>query len=162
MIHLSFVRFLRLTISLVALLTAQAAFAEMQITEIERGVFSRPDLKLEEGERLLVGGSKETVTPTTQVPATLGVKFGVRFNVTGKHASKPNILTMLYLTPGIIEKDGSRHDKYTVVKDLSPSASSHDMAFQITETYEQVPGIWEFMIFDGDRLLLREKFELVP
>jgi hypothetical protein len=36
------------------------------------------------------------------------------------------------------------------------------MAFEITEAYEQKPGIWEFMVFDGDRLLVREKFKLLP
>ncbi|MEH6358487.1 MAG: DUF3859 domain-containing protein [Pseudomonadales bacterium] len=153
---------LRLTLALFTTLFVHSAYAEMQISDLEAGLFTRPHLKLKEGERLLVGGSKETVEATKQFNAELGTKFGIRFNVSGKSLNKPNVVTMLYLTPGIIEKDGSRHDKYTVTKDLDVSASSHDMAFQITENYEQVPGIWEFMVFADDKLLARKSFELLP
>lgn len=153
---------LRLTLAILTTLFTHSAYAEMQISDLETGLFTRPHLKLKEGERLLVGGSKETVEATKQFKAELGTKFGIRFNVTGKSLNKPNVVTMLYLTPGIVEKDGLRHDKYTVTKDLDINASSHDMAFQITETYEQVPGVWEFMIFDGDKLLVRDFFELLP
>lgn len=156
-------RFLFFTFTFVLFfsLLTQTAYAEMRISDLETGVFTRPDLKLNEGERLLVGGTKETVTPSRRVIAKLGTKFGLRFQIAGKSATQSNIVTMLYLTPGIVEKSGTRHDKYTVVKDLDFNASSHDMAFQITETYEQVPGVWEFMVFENDRLLVREKFELV-
>ena len=136
------------------------SYAEMQVSNLEVGVFTRPHLNLQDGERLLVGGSKETVEPAKRLKAELGSKFGVRFTLTGKSNAKPNVVTMLYLTPGIIEKNGTRHDKYTVVKDLEFNASSHDMAFHITKEHEQVAGIWEFMVFENDRLLIREKFEL--
>lgn len=151
----------RAALILFAALLAQTASAEMQVSNLEVGAFTRPDLNLKDGERLLVGGTKETVEPQKRLTAELGAKFGVRFTVNGKDAKKSNVVTMLYLTPGIVEKNGTRHDKYTVVKDLDFNASSHDMAFQITEPYEQVPGIWEFMIFENDRLLVREKFELL-
>lgn len=153
--------FLSLFLVLFCSLLTPAAYAEMRVVDLEAGAFTRPDLNLKEGERLLVGGTKETVEPQKRLVADLGAKFGIRFSVTGKDAKKPNVVTLLYLTPGIVEKNGTRHDKYTVVKDLDFNAGSHDMAFQISKPYEQVPGIWEFMVFENDRLLIREKFELI-
>lgn len=153
-------RFFPLTLLLLIVGCVSPAYAEMQVSSLEAGLFTRPDLTLAEGERVLVAG-KETIAPARRIKAQLGAKFGVRFTLEGKGAAKPNRVTMLYLTPGIVEENGTRHDKYSVVKDLDVNAGSHDMAFQITETHEQVPGVWEFMVFEDDRLLLRERFELV-
>ena len=34
------------------------------------------------------------------------------------------------------------------------------MAFEFSETYEVVPGEWRFMVFQGDRLLAEQSFEV--
>ena len=34
------------------------------------------------------------------------------------------------------------------------------MAFEFSETYEVVPGEWHFMVFQGDRLLAEQSFEV--
>jgi hypothetical protein len=146
----------------VSCLFSISAHAELQATHIEAGVFYRPDLTLKPGETLLAAGKQETITPTREIPAKLGTKFGVRFQLLNKDTRKPNTVTMLYLTPGVVDNKGQRHDRYQVMSELSATAKDHVMAFEITEAYEQKPGIWEFMVFDGDRLLVREKFKLLP
>lgn len=133
--------------------------AELNITSVEAGVFERPGTT-HEPDTILISGSKEQVRPAKKVVAKLGTKFGIRYSVSGKQEGN-NLVTLLYLTPGIVDPAGERHDKYMEVKNLSPRSGSHTVAFQITESYELVPGTWEMMVFEKDRLLVRERFEVI-
>ena len=146
--------------SLIALLLvtlALPAAAELRLESYNSGVFERADVALQEGERLVSQG-REQIRQTSHVPAQLGSKFGIRYRVSGK--KKGSRVTYLYLTPGVEEPDGTRHDKYEEVIELNPDVDSHVAAFEFTERYEVVPGIWEVMIFSGDRLLVRSKFDV--
>ena len=153
-----------IVLALIAVLPLSAQ-AGMRLIGKEAGIFDRPSIStvvLESGERILPGGRNEVIKPELQFPAELGTKFGIRFKLSGKKRGQQNVVTMLYLSPGIIDDRGVHHDKYVVTKDLSYSAANHIMAFEITEAYEQKPGVWEFLVFENDRLLVREKFELLP
>lgn len=141
-----------------ALLTAPAALAELRVTDYQAGVFTRSHADLQAGERLLAGGA-EQIDITDTVPAEVGAKFGVRFQLSGKRESG-NVVKYIYLTPGVVEPDGTRHDKYEVVQELAATAANHTAAFQFTGRYEVVPGVWELLIFENDRLLLRQKFQV--
>lgn len=135
------------------------AWAELTVTAAETGLFVRPKMDLESGE-FVVSGKREEIQPTKKIVAQLGTKFGIRYSVAGKKETG-NRVTLLYLTPGIVDNNGERHDKYVEVKDLRMGAGHHTMAFQITDDYELVPGIWQMMIFEKDRLLVKETFELI-
>ena len=133
---------------------------ELRITAIEAGVFTRANkIEAEESDKVFYGSTAEVVTPTEKIPAEIGTKFGVRFNLGGKSRDQGRI-QMLYLTPGVIDDKGNRHDKYEVTHMLDRSLSDHVMAFEITEAFEQAPGIWTFLVFEEDRLLLKQQFEL--
>ena len=133
---------------------------ELRITAIEAGVFSRASkIEAEDGDKVFYGSTSEVVTPTEKIPAEIGTKFGVRFNLGGKSRDQGRV-QMLYLTPGVVDDKGSRHDKYEILHVLDRSLSDHVMAFEITEAFEQVPGSWTFLVFEEDRLLLKQQFEL--
>lgn len=149
----------KLLFMMVATGWAVSAVAELNVVSVQAGVFERPALK-EESDRILIRGSQEHIRPTKKVVAALGTKFGIRYQVDGKSQAN-NLVTLLYLTPGIIDAQGVRHDKYTEVKDLRASAGSHTMAFEMVEPYELVPGTWQMMVFEKDRLLVRETFEVI-
>ncbi|MGS2723657.1 DUF3859 domain-containing protein [Porticoccus sp. GXU_MW_L64] len=136
---------------------ASTALAELRLESYNSGVFERAQVNLEEGERLVSRG-REQIRQTSHVPAQLGSKFGIRYRVSGK--KKGSQVTYLYLTPGVVEPDGTRHDKYEEVIELSPDSDSHVAAFEFTERYEVVPGVWELFIFSGSRLLVRSKFDV--
>jgi hypothetical protein len=134
---------------------------ELRITAHEAGIFARAKtIEPSEGDIVLFGSSPEDVTPMEKIPAAIGTKFGIRFSLGGKSRDQGKI-QMLYLTPGVIDDKGARYDKYEVLHVLDRSLSNHVMAFEIIEPYEQVPGSWTFMIFEEDRLLLTETFELI-
>ncbi|KAA6178589.1 DUF3859 domain-containing protein [Pseudomonas marginalis] len=133
------------------------ASAEVRIEgPVEFGVFEGPKAKLQSGERVL-RRSNEQIQATTVVPAKLGTKFGLRYQLLGKVA-EDTPLTLLYFTPGIRTADGQRHDKFEVTQKLVPGAPQDVMAYEFTESHEVVPGEWRFMVFQGDRLLTQKSF----
>lgn len=133
------------------------ASAEVRIEgPVEFGVFEGPKAELRSGERVL-RRSNEQIQATTVVPAKLGTKFGLRYQLLGKVA-EDTPLTLLYFTPGIRTADGQRHDKFEVTQKLVPGAPQDVMAYEFTESHEVVPGEWRFMVFQGDRLLTQKSF----
>ncbi|QJI28044.1 DUF3859 domain-containing protein [Pseudomonas sp. ADAK18] len=144
--------------ALVALMMISGlASAEVRIDgPVEYGVFDGPNAELQSGERVL-RRSNEHIQPTEMVPAKLGTKFGLRYQLLGKVA-EGTPLTLLYFTPGIRTPDGARHDKFEVTQKLVPGAPQDVMAYEFTESHEVVPGEWRFMVFQGDRLLTQKSF----
>ncbi|MFK1535672.1 DUF3859 domain-containing protein, partial [Pseudomonas aeruginosa] len=110
------------------------------------------------GERVLTR-SEQNIQQTTEVPAKLGTKFGMRYQLSGKQEGDTP-LTLLYLTPGVVTPDGQRHDKFEVVQKLVPGAPTDVMAYEFTEPHEVVKGEWRLMVFQGDRLLAEKSFDV--
>ena len=144
--------------ALVALLLA-CGLAQAQVRvegPVEYGVFEGPKAELQSGERVL-RRSNEQIRQTESVPAKLGTKFGMRYQLAGKVVDDQP-LTLLYFTPGILTPDGVRHDKFEIIQKLVPGAPQDVMAYEFTESHEVVPGEWRFMVFQGDRLLTQQRF----
>lgn len=146
--------------ALAALMTFSGlAIAEVRVEgPVEYGVFEGPKAELQSGERVL-RRSNEKIQQTSVVPARLGTKFGMRYQLLGKVA-EDQPLTLLYLTPGIRTPDGVRHDKFEITQKLVPNAPQDVMAYEFTESHEVVPGEWRFMVFQGDRLLAEQRFSV--
>jgi len=123
---------------------------------IEYGVFASDYQDYQAGERVLTR-SNQQIEPGNIIPAKLGTKFGLRYNLVGKVAAD-SPLTLLYLTPGVVTPQGVRHDKYVVTQKLVPGAPQDVMAFEFTETHEVVSGEWHFMVFQDDRKLVEQRF----
>ncbi|NBA97349.1 DUF3859 domain-containing protein [Pseudomonas sp. R5(2019)] len=133
------------------------AGAQVQVQgPIEYDLFDTSYKDFQPGERVLTR-SNQTIQKTDVVPAKLGSKFGMRYELTGKVADDTP-LTLLYLTPGVQTPDGARHDKFVVTQKLVPGAPQDVMAYEFTEPHEVVKGEWDFMVFQGDRLLARQRF----
>jgi hypothetical protein len=149
----------RFTLLAVFGLTSSLALAEVRIDgPIEYGVFESQYRDHQPGERVLTR-SNQKILATDVVPARLGTKFGMRYSLDGKRADDMP-LTLLYFTPGVMTPDGQRHDKFEVVQKLVPEAPLDVMAFEFTETHEVVPGEWHFMVFQGDRKLAEQRFQV--
>ncbi|NMX91582.1 MULTISPECIES: DUF3859 domain-containing protein [unclassified Pseudomonas] len=147
----------RLSALTALMMISSFASAEVRIEgPVEFGVFEGPKAELQSGERVL-RRSNEQIQATTVVPAKLGTKFGLRYQLLGKVA-EDTPLTLLYFTPGIRTADGQRHDKFEVTQKLVPGAPQDVMAYEFTESHEVVPGEWRFMVFQGDRLLTQKNF----
>lgn len=144
-----------LALSLVSTMT----LAEVRVDgPVEYGVFATQFKDPQPGERIL-SRSNQKIEHTDQVPARLGSKFGMRYTLQGKVAGDQP-LTLLYLTPGLVSADGKRQDKIELVQQLVPDAPQDVMAFEFTEPHEVVAGEWTFMVFQGDRLLAQQRFQV--
>ncbi|MFP5421695.1 MAG: DUF3859 domain-containing protein [Gammaproteobacteria bacterium] len=138
-------------------LISNLAHAEVHVEgPIEYGVFASDYQDFQEGERVLTR-SNQQIEQGDVIPAKLGTKFGMRYTLVGKVAEDAP-LTLLYLTPGVVTPQGTRHDKFVVTQKLVPGAPQDVMAFEFTEKYEVVPGEWHFMVFQDDRKLLEQRF----
>ncbi len=124
----------------------------------EYGVFEHSHRDPQPGERVLISGEPR-LHSTDQVPARLGTRFGLRLRLENKRADDTP-LTLLYLTPGVVDPAGQRHDRYEVVQKLSPGAAAEVMAFEFSEPYEVVPGEWHFLVFQGNRKLAEQRFQV--
>lgn len=147
------------SLSVLALgLSANLAMADVRVEgPIEYGVFGSAPIKdPQPGERIL-SRANQPIEPTEVVPARLGTKFGVRYQLVGKSETEQP-LTLMYFTPGLIGPDGKRQDKIELQQKLVVGAPQDVMAFEFTEHHEVVPGEWQFMVFQGDRKLLEQRF----
>ncbi|WP_181296285.1 DUF3859 domain-containing protein [Pseudomonas sp. Q2-TVG4-2] len=144
---------------LFALLLPGLACADVRVAgPVEAGVFESRYQDQQPGERVLTR-SDQRILEVDQVPLKIGTKFGLRYRLEGKRADDTP-LTLLYLTPGVVDPSGQRHDRYEVVQTLVPEAPTDVMAFEFTETHELVPGEWHFLVFQGDRKLAEQRFQV--
>ena len=140
-------------------LFSSLAMAEVRVEgTVEYGVFETPQRDAQPGERVLMR-SNQQIHATTEIPARLGTKFGLRMTLAGKQMDDVP-LTLLYLTPGVVTPDGQRHDRFEVVQKLAPGAVQDVMAFEFSEPHEVVPGEWRFLVFQGDRKLAEQRFQV--
>lgn len=140
-------------------LASSLAMADVRVEgPIEYGVFATQFKDPQPGERVLTRANQQ-IQQTEQVPAQLGTKFGMRYRLAGKTESGEP-LTLMYFTPGLVGPDGRRQDKIEVVQKLAPGAAQDVMAFEFTERHEVVSGEWHFMVFQGDRKLVEQRFSV--
>ncbi|WP_339524274.1 DUF3859 domain-containing protein [Pseudomonas sp. EA_35y_Pfl2_R111] len=138
-------------------LTSSLVQAEVRVEgPVEYGVFVSDYQDFQEGERVLTRNNQQ-IEQGEVIPAKLGTKFGLRYSLAGKMADD-SPLTLLYLTPGVITPQGTRHDKFVVMQKLVAGAPQDVMAFEFTEAHEVVTGEWRFLVFQDDRKLLEQRF----
>jgi len=142
-----------------ALCCSLSAWADVRLEgPVEYGVFAVEIKDPQPGERVLTR-ARQPIQAGETVPARLGTKFGVRYRLSGKSESELP-LTLLYFTPGLVGPDGRRQDKIEVTQKLLPGAEYDVMAYEFTEPHETRPGEWRFMVFQGERKLLEQRFEV--
>jgi hypothetical protein len=144
-----------------AVLTLMAGLVQAEVRvegPVEYGIFASQYQDFQPGERVLTRSNQE-IERTEVIPAKLGTKFGLRYNLVGKTADD-SPLTLLYLTPGVTTPEGTRHDKFVVVQKLVPGAPQDVMAFEFSEPHEIVPGEWHFLVFQDDRKLAEQRFQV--
>ena len=128
--------------------------AETASIELAPGTASRQHNKLSE-TRLL--------TPTTRVEAKIGVHFGMRYRVVGSPslASVKLVSVTHYPAPGLknpkaagIQTRGE-HPLFATISQLNYRG------YMFENDWELVAGTWTFELWDGDRKLASQAFDVV-
>lgn len=113
-------------------------------------------------------GTTATVTDvkllkaTTTVPARLHAEFGFRYRIVGR---KKGAVTLKMVTliprPGIRNPDSGKttvRNEFTQEKDIGVL---HYRSYGMDNQWEIVPGTWTLEIWDGDRKLVSQSFNVV-
>ncbi len=146
---------------------------DITVTDLEYGVFQNrvtleanetmPASDIEEfNQQALSYKEREPVTETAFIPAKVGVKFGLRYQLAGPGARRPVPVKLLFLTPGLRNPESGRYmDKIEITQELNPRSRYHVMAFQFAEAWEIAPGAWHLYVFHEDRKLIHKTFTVV-
>ncbi len=146
---------------------------DITVTDLEYGVFQNrltleanetmPASDLEEFDLQTVSyKEREPVTETSFIPAKVGVKFGLRYQLTGPGARRPVPVKLLFLTPGLRNPETGKYmDKIEITQELNPRSRYHVMAFQFAESWEITAGAWHLYVFHEDRKLIHKTFTVV-
>lgn len=103
------------------------------------------------------------VTPTTRIEAKIGVHFGIRYRVVGRPGGSSIKLTSVthYPAPGLKNpKNGGvqtrgEHPLFATISQLNYRG------YLFEHDWELVAGRWTFELWDGDRRLASQTFDVV-
>ena len=120
-----------------------------------------PDKSSPTGTRLLSSGIIPPSTSSDRIPAVLGTRFGVGYVLEGGPPGAQAKVRHVRLFPpgGIVNsKTGQRADSLDV--ELSYPVDTKDLflGYPFRESFELVPGVWTFQVWNGSRKLLEKQF----
>lgn len=100
-------------------------------------------------------------TKTDQIPATVGVKFGVAYVPVGSPNGAPARISLVTRFPpaGIIDSTGKRHQKEEIVKTDFIGLSSYRI-FEFSAPWRVLPGDWVFEFYYGDHKIGEKHFNV--
>ena len=99
---------------------------------------------------------------TRRIPATLGIRFGFDFEITGL-PPEPVELRAITIYPPVRKPDGSvvtRHEfPYPPFTPVGGRVVT-SVGFGFDNDYELVPGKWTMQIWRGDKMIVERAFEI--
>jgi hypothetical protein len=159
-----------MTVLSLLLVTASVAYAQMsQIDRIEvveygiytvdRAVQGRDALGINQA---VASNVRHAATMRT-IPAQIGTTFGFRYKVVGKPYDAPVDLRKVVIFPrrGLIPSASAK----PVTQDEFPLhtrvGQTSYVSYTLEDSFELVPGIWVFEIWQGNRKLATQSFNVV-
>lgn len=103
------------------------------------------------------------VTTTTTIEAKLGAHFGFRYRTEGRQQSRPVQLRaiLIYPQPGVRNPaTGNTIVRSEHALQVRLGQSSY-RGYMFEHDWEAVPGTWTFELWEGDRKLASQSFEVV-
>ncbi len=116
---------------------------------------SEPAAGTLEGRTDLIDSARLRVMPTTIVPATLGVHAGILLHRDPAYTAPLRVV----VTHPPMGSDGMTEQSFFTNQ---PSDGKIGAGWQFEYDYELLPGPWSITLLDGDTLLYRFDFTVVP
>ncbi|SFS20456.1 protein of unknown function [Yoonia litorea] len=160
MIRIGLVIFL----SLATVLPAAAQIARAaKVDWLEAGVICAPEAigfrdapETITGRAHIIEAMPDFVAQTQVVPAVIGVGFGVKLQATAETPFQPVTITLSH--PPMGAEGISRQSFTSAISGETPTVAF----FQFDHGYELVEGTWYFEAREGDQLIYRVAFRIVP
>ena len=150
-----------------AALSATCAQAIQQIDVIGLGIYRGDRIKQEDAPTTPAGvlgqvANLELIEETTTIPALRGVRFGFVFKIRGQTGAKVRLkFVILIPQPGIRNGGtGNRLVRGEYFQDLAVGDLSY-MGYKFDYPWEIAPGNWIFEIWNGDRRLTSQTFNVM-
>lgn len=102
------------------------------------------------------------VESTTVIPARVGVEFGFRYRIVGKPETKVNLKNVTRIpAPGIRNPDTGNVTMTSIFFQEHKTGEELYRLYRLTDPWEIVPGLWIMELWDGDRKLASQTFQVV-
>lgn len=148
-------------------LTVVHAQAVQRIDIMESGIYAT-DTESSTAEPGTASGRVEQVAnirlvqSTTVVPARLGVEFGFRYKIVGPADAKVSLKNVTRIpAPGIRNPETGNVTVTSVFSQEHKVGEELYRLYRLTDTWEIVPGMWIMELWDGDRKLASQSFQIV-
>lgn len=160
--------FISLTLALLGLASAHAQSARIDRIEIfERGIFQSETVKSVDDPSAAIGKrdvvtKERLVRDTTDVPAQLGIEFGIRYRIIGPRRGDQVSVIGVTKFPAQGLRNPARSE--TQFRDESVATEtiggSSYLGHRFDEAWEAVPGTWTFEIWQGNQKLAEQSFNV--
>jgi hypothetical protein len=135
---------------------------------IEAGIYRAETLAIEQApgtatrQRNILSDTR-LLEPTTRIEAKLGVHFGIRYRLVGRPSNATVKLTSvtLYPTPGLKNPKATSHQTRGEHPLFATIGQINYRGYVFEHDWELVPGMWTFELWDGQRKLASQVFDVV-
>jgi len=146
---------------------AQSSWAD-SIEVVEAGIYAVDRIKSVDDPNLAAGrrnvSEMRFIQETREVPARVGVSFGFRYRVVGQNpGSSVSLKLITRFPPEGLRNPARTETQYRDDYMLSPVVGQDTItAYTFEAPWEAVPGVWAFEIWQGNRKLAEQTFNVYP
>jgi hypothetical protein len=149
--------------------SAASAQAIQRVEIAEPGIYRAAGKLSTRNEPGTTGGtftmlnSPGLVEATTTIPATVGVMFGFRYNAFGTTVAPVTLKFVTLLPePGIRDpKTGTTRIRGEYLERVTVGGLGEFKGYSFDQSWEIVTGTWTFEIWEGDRKLASQSFNVI-
>jgi hypothetical protein len=158
-----------LFVIVLALSATQLSGADVQGKVLNYGIFKKADkeeiIKTPEtpsGVTRVPAGTLAIVSATNRIPAKIGIRFGITYEVSNLSAKNGEFIEVVKVTkhPAMTKPDGIASKGFTIVERVAvkDGRAIAQTGYGFDHEYELVPGEWQFEMKFERKTLLKQEF----
>jgi len=115
------------------------------------------------GQTIITLSDPQFIAATSTIPAQLGIKFGFRYSVVGQPENATVTVKQITIYPpaGVVSPQSGLLHQSSVLRKVPVGGRPLGAGYDITESWELVPGLWTVQLWVGEQKLAEHSFNLV-
>jgi Domain of unknown function (DUF3859) len=152
---------------LVGISSAAGAQTIQRIDITEVGIYESRTTKVEAAPGTATGETNDVrdihlVQKTATIPARLGVQFGFHYKIVGRAGAKVSLkMVVLIPQPGIRNPNTGNTNIRNEYLSNGTVGPTHYKGYAFDNSWEIVTGTWTIEIWDGNRKLASQSFDVI-